>query len=134
MSSIIELMLSIKKRDTLLFFHKDTNVFDGLPLSEIQLKNIDPNAEIPLKDYNNFRFLTYDEIDHKDIMSFYVRECVEDKMIRKQLFSILRRHDFVDAFVDELGKYDLYDDFEMICGDIYIQIFHEWEEKNEISF
>lgn len=117
-----------------MFYHKDTNVFDRLPLSEIQLKSIDPNEKILLKDYNNFRFLTYDEIPHKDIMSFYVRECVDDKIIRKQLFNILRRHNFVDAFLDELGKYDLYDDFEMVCGDIYIQIFHEWEEKNELSF
>lgn len=134
MSTIIELMLSIKKRDTLLFYHKDTNVFDRYPLSEIQLKNIDPNAELSLKDYNNFRFLTYDEINHKDIMSFYVRECVEDKMIRKQLFSILRHHDFVDAFLDELRENNLYDDFEMICGDIYVQMFHEWTRKNELSF
>lgn len=134
MSTIIELMLSINKRDALLFYHKDTNVFDRYPLSEIQLKNIHPNAKLPLKDYNNFRFLSYDEINHKDIMSFYVRECVEDKMIRKQLFSILRRHDFVDAFLDELREHNLYDDFDMICGDIYVQMFHEWEEKNELSF
>lgn len=134
MSTIIELMLSIKKWDDFLFYHKDTNVFDRCPLSEIQLKNIDPNAKMPLKDYNNFRFLTYDEINHKDIMGFYVRECVEEKVIRKQLFNILRRHDYVDAFLDGLRQYNLYDDFDMICGDIYIQIFNEWTEKNELSF
>lgn len=134
MSTIIELMLSINKRDVHLFYHKDTNVFDRYSLSEIQLKNIHPNAELPLKDYNNFRFLSYDEINHKDIMIFYVRECVEDKMIRKKLFSILRRRDFVDAFLDELREHNLYDDYDMICGDIYAQMFHEWEEKNELSF
>lgn len=134
MSTILELMLLIKKRDDLLFYHKDTNVFDRCPLSEIQLKNIDPDAKIPWKDDNNFRFLSYDEIDHKEIMSFFVRECVEDKEIRKQLFYILRRHDYVDSFVDGLRKYNLYEDFDMVCGDIYIQIFHEWKEKNELSF
>lgn len=134
MSTIIDLMLSIKRWNELIFYHKDTNVYDRYQISEIKFKNIDPNTEIPMKDYNNFRFLTYDEIDHKDIMSFYVRECVEDKVIRKQLFNILRRHDFVDAFLDELRKNNLYDDFDMICGDIYVQKFQEWTRKNELSF
>ena len=75
-----------------------------------------------LKDDNNFRFLTYDEINHKDIMRFYVRECVEDKLIRKQLFNILRRDNYVDAFIDELYKCELYEDFDMICGYLYTNI------------
>ena len=134
MSTIIELMLSIKKRDDSLFYHKDTNVFDRYPLSEIQLKNIDSDAQLLSKDDNNFRFLTYDEINHKEIMSFYVRECVQNKEIRKQLFYILRRHDYVDAFLGELHKYDLYDDFDMVCEDIYIQMFQEWERKSGLNF
>lgn len=134
MSTIIELMLSIKKWDDRLFYHKDTNVFDRYPLSEIQLKNLNPNEKLLSEDDNNFCFLTYDEIDHKDIMSFYVRECVEDKAIRKQLFYILRRHDYVGDFLEELHKCDLYDDFDMICGDIYIQMFQEWERKNGLNF
>ena len=123
MRTIIELMLAVNKRGTLLFYHKDTNVFDRYSLSEIQLKNIHPNAKLSLKDDNNFQFLTYDEIDHKSIMSFYVRECVEDKRIRKQLFSILRRHEFVDLFLDKLRENNLYDDFDTICADIYVPMF-----------
>jgi len=133
MSTIIELMLSIKKRDDYLFYHKDTNVFDGYPLSKIQMKKLDPNADLLLKDDNNFRFLTYNEINHKDIMKFYVRECVEDKLIRKQLFDILRRDNYVDAFINQLHICELYEDFSMICGDIYIQIFQEWEQKNGLA-
>ena len=78
------------------------------------MKKLDPNAKLLLKDDNNFRFLTYDEINHKDIMRFYVRECVEDKLIRKQLFNILRRDNYVDVFIDELHKCELYEDFDMI--------------------
>ena len=52
------------------------------------------NAQLPMNDENNFRFLTYDEIDHKDIMKFYVKECVDDKEIRKRLFNILRRNNY----------------------------------------
>lgn len=134
MSTIIELMLLINKWDVYCYYHKDTNIFDGLPVSEIELKNLDPNARIPMKDENNFRFLTYEEINHKDIMSFYVKECVVDKEIRKQLFYILRRDDYVDAYIEALRKLDLYDDFEMVCGDVYYQIFNEWAEKNGLCF
>lgn len=67
-------------------------------------------------------------------MSFYVKECVEDKAIRKQLFSILRRNDYVDSFVEELKKLNLYDDLDMVCGDIYEQIFLDWAEKNDLHF
>ncbi|MBR4058685.1 MAG: hypothetical protein IKK03_02450 [Lachnospiraceae bacterium] len=133
MSTITGLMLSIKKWDDYLFYHKDTGVFDRYPVSAIQMKKLDPNAKLLLKDDNNFRFLTYDEINHKDIMRFYVRECVEDKLIRKQLFNILRRDNYVDAFIDELHKCELYEDFDMICGDIYIQIFQEWEKNNGLT-
>lgn len=133
MSTITELMLSIKKWNDYLFYHKDTDVFDRYPVSAIQMKKLDPNAKLLLKDDNNFRFLTYDEINHKDIMRFYVRECVEDKLIRKQLFDILRRDNYVDAFIDELQKCELYEDFDMICGDIYIQIFREWKKDNGLA-
>lgn len=134
MSTIIEIMLEVKNSNTKFFYHKDTNIFDGYPVSAIQLQTLDMNARIPKKDDNNFRFLTYDEIDHKNIMRFYVKECVEDKEIRKQLFDILRRHDFMDAFLERLRKLNLYDDFEMVCGDVYIQLFFDWAEKNGLKF
>lgn len=85
----------MNNRNVYLFYHKDTNTFDGCPVSAIQLQNLDVNAQLPMKDENNFRFLTYDEIDHKELMRFYVKECVDDKEIRKHLFNILRRTDFV---------------------------------------
>lgn len=134
MSTIIELMLSIKDRYIHLYYHKDTGVFDNYPVSAIELKQLDPNAKISLRDENNFCFLTYDEIDHKDIMRFYIKECVDDTEIRKQLFYILRRDNYVDAYIGALRKFDLYDEFEMVCGDVYEQIFFEWAEKNGLNF
>lgn len=134
MSSIIQMMLAINSRGVYFFYHRDTNTFDCFPFSAIQLKKLDANAQLPLKDENNFRFLTYDEIDHRDIMRFYVRECVDDKEIRKQLFGILRRSDYVDSFVEALHELSLYDEFEMVCGDIYDQLFNEWAKKNSLHF
>lgn len=134
MSWLIELMLAINNWSACLFYHKDTNTFDGYPVSAIQLQNLDENARLPVKDENNFRFLTYDEINHKDIMRFYVKECVDDKEIRKQLFNILRRSDYIESFIEKLNELSLYDEFEIVCGDIYYQIFHEWAEKNDLKF
>lgn len=133
MGTIMDVMLAVRERVDV-FYHKDTNEFDYYPCSRIQLETLDPNAKIPYKDTNNFRLPSYEEIDHEDIMRFYVRECVEDKALRKQLFSILRRHDYIDAFLEKLRELDLYEDFCDVCGDIYIDIFKGWVEKNDLHF
>lgn len=133
-NGIMELMLEINNRMMTAFYHVDTDSFDNLPVSKNELKNIDMNRKISDPDYNNFRFLSFEEINHKDIMSFYVREVVYDKEQRKALFNVLRRHNFVDAFVEKLKELGLYDDFEMVCGDIYVQIFQEWADENGLNF
>lgn len=134
MSSIMELMLAINSWSSCFFYHKDTNTFDNYPFSAIQLQSLDANAQLPMKDENNFRFLTYDEIDHKDIMRFYVKECVDDKEIRKQLFNVLRCSNYVEPFIEKLHELNLYDEFEMACGDIYDQMFFDWAEKKGLNF
>lgn len=133
MSTIIDLMLAVRERTTF-FYHKDTKTFDCYPFSELEREHLTDDSKIPYNDLNNFRFLSYEEIDHEDIMRFYVRECVDDKEIRKQLFNILRRDDFIDAYLDKLRELDLYDDFMDICGDVYIQIFEEWAKKKNLEF
>ena len=83
---------------------------------------------------NNFRLPTYEVIDHKEIMRFYVKEFADDKVVRKQLFAILRRKNYLDPFLDRLRELNLYDDFIDSCGDIYFQIFEEWANKNGLNF
>lgn len=133
MSTIIELMLAIRKRN-FIFYHKDTNQFDYMPVSEKELKNLSPDKQLPYVDTNNFRLPSYEEIDHREIMRFYVKEYVEDKEFRKQFFGILRRDEYMDAYLEKLRELDLYDDFVDACGDIYIQIFREWADKNGLDF
>ncbi len=133
MSTIIDLMLAIRERRTI-FYHKDTNQFDHLPFSEIERRELKPDARIPINDPNNLRLPSYEEINHEEIMRFYVRECVEDKEIRKQLFDILKRNEYMDAYLDKLRELNLYDDFVGSCGDDYIQIFKEWADKNDLDF
>lgn len=133
MNTIIELMLAIRKR-TIIFYHKDTNEFDDLPVSKNEFQKLNPNKKLPKTDRNNFRLPSYEEIDHKEIMRFYVREYVEDKENRKQLFGILRRTDYMDAYLQKLHELNLYDDFIDACGDIYIQLFEEWADRNNLDF
>lgn len=96
MNTIIDLMLEIRERCTV-FYHKDTKQFDYFPFSEFEWRELNPDVLIPINDLNNFRLPSYEEIDHEKIMRFYVREYVEDKEIRKQLFDILKRNEYMDA-------------------------------------
>lgn len=135
MATIMELMLSIRYQSPA-YYHRDTNQIDFCPMSEIELKNMDKidwDARVSDKNRNLFVLPTYEEIDHKEIMRFFVREFVEDKAMRKQLFDILRRDEFMDAYLDKLKELELYEDFEDTCGDIYIQIFREWCDKNNLN-
>ena len=133
MNTIIDLMLAIREKCTI-FYHKDTKQFDYFPFSEFERREVDLDKLIPVNDVNNFRLPSYEEINHEEIMRFYVREYVEDKEIRKQLFDILRRNEYIDAYLDKLDELNLYDDFIDACGDVYIQIFEEWADKNHLDF
>ena len=133
MNTIIELMLAIRERVTV-FYHKDTKQFDYYPISEFERRELNPDTRIPINDVNNFRLPSYKEINHEEIMRFYVREYVEDKETRKQLFYILKRNEYMDAYLDKLHELNLYDDFVDACEDIYIQIFEEWADKNNLEF
>lgn len=133
MNTVIELMLAV--RDSCpVFYHKDTNQFDYWPISEIERETLDPNARIPYKNLNNFRLPSYEKIDHEEIMRFYVKEFVEDKAVRKQLFDILRQDEYMELYLDKLRELDLYDDFIDACGDVYIQIFEEWAQETGLDF
>ena len=132
MSTIIDVMLAVREGNPV-FYHKDTKQFDRLPYSETEI--LDLNEKLTIGDDRNTVMLpSYEEINHKDIMRFYVKECVEDKEIRRQLFNILRRDDYMDAYLDKLHELNLYEDFDIVCGDIYIQIFDEWTKENDLDF
>ena len=131
--TIIDLMLAIRERCTI-FYHKDTKQFDYFRFSELERRKANPDKLIPINDMNNFRLPSYEEIGHEDIMRFYVKENVEDKEIRKILFDILRRNEFMDAYLDKLRELNLYDDFIYACGAVYIQIFEEWADENALDF
>lgn len=131
--TIVNLMLSVRK-NKYIFYHKDTNQFDYCPVSALEWENLSPDALLPYEDLNNFRLPSYEEIDHKENMRFFVREFVEDKECRRQLFNILRNKEYIDAYMEKLREMNLYDDFIDVCGDVYMQIFIEWADKNNLDF
>ena len=86
-----------------------------MPYSELEYGKLDENKSIPYKNANDIMLPSYEEVDHKEIMRFYVREFVEDKAIRKQLFDILRRDEYMDAYLEKLRELELFDDFTEAC-------------------
>lgn len=38
------------------------------------------------------------------------------------------------AFIEKLNELNLYEDFVYGCIEIYVQIFEEWAEKNDLDF
>lgn len=129
MHPIMELLLAVRER-TVIFYHKDTNQFDYQPFSEKEWEHLRWDERLPLDNANNVRLPSYEEIDHKGIMRYFVKEWVEDPAMRKALFNVLRRHDYIDAFLEKVRELGLTEDFEEVCIDLYIQIFEEWKERN----
>lgn len=92
------------------------------------------NLRIPtLNELRLIELPSYYEIDHKSIMSFYVKECVYDKQIRKQLFNALRNHDYYDKFIGLLNKFGLYDEYLEVTDSFYHQMAYEWCLENNIE-
>lgn len=75
----------------------------------------------------------YKELDHKGMMSYFVKEIVEDKSIRQELFYILRRHEYMDSFYEALKKHNLYQDYCDMSDDFFRQIINEWQEEHNIK-
>jgi len=107
-------IISQKEIDRVLTFKKK---------EDIQITDVVHNIMLP----------SFKEIDHKGIMGFFVKECIEDKEIRKTLFYILRRDDYVTPFVDKLKELGLYDEFVDCCGSVYNEIMKEWAEQHGID-
>ena len=138
MASILDLIFEINRESSSLYYHRDTNVFDRCPLSSIELKNIHNrmHEELTLdyKDPNNVRFLTFEEINHKEVMKDFIKfGGIYEKEIRKQLFDALRYHDYVEPFLAKLKKLNLYDDFIAHSYDYYVSLFSYWLKENEVE-
>ena len=136
----MELLLNVRERQ-MIWYHKDTKSFDQLPMSEKRMEYIrnhqDEAARMPLADEKNALDIPlpdFEKINNREIMSYYVKEFVDDKEIRKQLFNILRRGDYMDAFLNRLQELDLYDDFKETLEPVYNDIFAEWARKHDLSF
>lgn len=82
-----------------------------MPSFRKELERLSPDARLPVKDWNNYRLPSYEEIDYDNIMRFYTKEFVEGKETRTILSNILRRFDYMDAYLDKLRELDLHSDF-----------------------
>ena len=105
--------------------------FKDFDKSSLEDKN---NSIIPHhKELNIYKLPTYDDINHEIVMRFYVKECVIDKKVRKELFDTLRNHDYIDKFNNTLKKYNLYEEYMEFSYGYYDSIIKEWLDKNNIK-
>lgn len=93
---------------------------------------IDMNARISDKK-DIVHLPTFEQIDHKNIMTFYVKQCIEDKSVRKKLFDILRNHDYMDKYLSAIKELDLHDEYKSVTDDLYRQLAHRWAAANGIA-
>lgn len=136
--SITDILMKIHDR-SIVFFKADTMEIVSLKhyLDKYVPKN--PTEEdlekVPsLESLNIHALPNYDFLNHKYIMSEYVRTIYDNKETRKKLFYILRNHDYMDKFYDCLQKHDLYDDYRNYCYDYYIAAFEEWCIERNIKY
>lgn len=100
------------------------------PLSDEEIKELN----IPdYKDLNIYMLPYYDDLNHKDIMTLYVKRNIYDKEIRQALFYALRNYDYMDKFYDNLRRYGLFKDYLEYSNYYYEQIIKDWKIKNNID-
>lgn len=85
------------------------------------------------KDLNIYMLPTYQEINHKEIMTLYVKKCVVDKKIRQALFYTLRNDDYLDKYYNQLRTYGLFQKYLEFSNSYYEKIFDQWKIQNNIK-
>lgn len=133
MATIFDVMIAIRENRSA-YYHKDTHTVDFWPISKIEGENIDLNEKLTYPDENNFPLPSAKEIDNNNIMRYFVKEFIDDKVMRKALFNILQRHKYEDAFVEKLKEFDEFDNFHGFASDIYYEIFVDWAKENNLDF
>ena len=102
--------------------------YADLSNEEIKELNIPEDADL-----NIYMLPSYEEINHKEIMTLYVKRNIQEKEIRQALFYSLRNYDYMDKFYNVLREYGLFKDYLDYSNYYYKQIINNWEEKNNIK-
>lgn len=102
--------------------------FDKLSDEEINNLNIPSD-----KDLNIYMLPKYEQLNHKEIMSEYVKKNVNEKEARQALFYALRNYDYMDKFYNNLRKYSLFKDYLEYSNHYYEQIIKDWKIENNID-
>lgn len=85
------------------------------------------------EDLNIYMLPNYKELNHKDIMTSYVKRNINDKEIRQALFNALRNYDYMDKFYNNLRRFGLFKEYLELSNYYYEQIIKEWKINNNIE-
>ena len=90
--------------------------------------------KLPTKEsLNIYPLPSYEFINHKAIMSEFVKNIWDAKQTRQELFYILRNHNYMDKFYDCLKKKGLYEEYRDYSKDYYNFVFREWCKDYDIT-
>lgn len=84
-------------------------------------------------EHNIYLLPFYEEINHKELMTEYVKKNITDKEIRKALFYALRNYDYMNIFYDKLREYMLFGDYIEYSKEYYDDKIEKWQIKNNIK-
>ena len=124
--TIYDLFREIGPNDRYFYDTEDKEVVDLAYYYQKYSKRHPEEKRIPL--FNTLPLIElpgYKELDYKGIMSYFVKEVVEDKSVRQELFNILRGYEYMDSFYVTLKKHNLYQDYCDMSDDFFRQIINE---------
>lgn len=139
--SLVDFLRTIKERRKYYLKIDTMEIVNPYKYIESRIKDFDKmtleeknNLTFPsFEELNIYELPSYEEINHSEVMRFYVKNCVVDTKIRKELFDVLRYYDYMDKFNDTLKKYNLLDEYLDVSSFYYESIIDEWVDKNNIK-
>ena len=139
--NLVDFLRTIKQYQTYYLKIDTMEIVNPFKYIERQIKDFDKmtweeknNLIFPsYEELNIYELPSYEEINHIEIMRFYVKNCIIDTKIRKELFDTLRNHDYIDKFNDVLKKYNLQDEYMDVSSFYYQSKIEEWLDKNNIK-
>lgn len=96
--------------------------------SESKIVRVPTDEEVKI-----YKLPSFEEMNHKHIMSKYVKKYIEDKDIRRDLFYTLRNYDYMDKFYDLLREYGLFKDYIDKTNYYYNEKLDDWIKENNIE-
>lgn len=140
--TLIDILRITKERN--IYFYK-TDIKQIVNPHEYIKKYIPDNYELLTEEEKNKVYIpdyeelniyilpNYKKINHKEIMTSYTKNKVNDKEIRQALFYALRNHDYLIKYYNILREYGLFKEFLEYSKKYYDIVLQDFAKENNIK-